>query len=97
MSWLFFIFINVLATSVANLYQKIAMREEKSDAVASGTAFMILTAFLYLIFALIKGFTFPSLSLAPYFLGTMTFYAAGTICLFRESVSNLAPSIDTSA
>ena len=83
MSWLLLVVISVVATSVANLYQKIAMREEKSDAVASAIAFQILTGLCYAIFALIKGFHVPQMWLAPYFLGTMVLYAAGTVCFFR--------------
>jgi uncharacterized membrane protein len=83
MSWIFITIISVIAASVANLYQKMVMRDEKSDAIASAIAFQVVTTILYAIFALIKGFRFPELSLAPYFLGTMALYAAGTICFFR--------------
>lgn len=83
MSWIILAIINVIATAVANLYQKIAMREEKNDAISSAIAFQLLTGICYLVFALIKGFQLPPISLAPYFLGTMTFYAAGTVCIFR--------------
>lgn len=83
MSWIILAIINVLATAVANLYQKIAMREEKNDAISSAIAFQLLTGLCYLTFALIQGFQLPPISLAPYFLGTMTFYAAGTVCFFR--------------
>ena len=83
MSWIFLAIINVFATAVANLYQKIAMREEKSDPISSAIAFQLLTGVCYLVFALIKGFQLPPISLAPYFLGTMTFYAAGTVFIFK--------------
>lgn len=83
MSWILFAVIYVFAASVANLYQKIAMREEKSDAVASSIVFQIFFGICLSVFALIKGFHIPPASLAPYFLGSSIFYAIGTVFLFR--------------
>ncbi len=83
MHWLILVFINVLAIAVANLYQKIAMREEKSDPVVSAITFQILTTCCYTAFALTKGLQFPEISLAPYFLGSMLLYATGIVCFFR--------------
>lgn len=83
MNWLFFALLSVLAGSVSNLYQKIAMREEKTDAVASAVTFQILTGVAYFIYALIRGFHIPDISLAPYFLFSMILYATGTVFFFR--------------
>jgi len=83
MSWLLLIIINVVVISVASLYQKIAMREEKSDAVVSATTFMIVSGICYFIYALIKGFHIPSITLLPFFIITATLYAAGTILFFH--------------
>lgn len=83
MNWIFFALVNVIAISIASLYQKIAMREEKSDPIVSAIVFQLLSGVCYVLFALYKGFHLPSLSLAPYFIGTMILYAAGTIFFFR--------------
>lgn len=83
MQWLFFALLSVIAGSVSNLYQKIAMREEKSDAVASAVTFQILTGIAYFTYALIRGFHLPDVSLIPYFLVSMLLYAAGTVFFFR--------------
>lgn len=83
MSWLIFAFINVIMSSVASLYQKIAMREENTDAVVSATTFMIVSSICYFIYALIKGFHIPSFSLLPFFIITATLYAVGTILFFN--------------
>jgi uncharacterized membrane protein len=83
MHWLVLVFINVIAIAVANLYQKIAMREEKSDAIAAAMTFHILTGVCYAIFAFVKGFQIPDISLAPYFLASMALYAVGTVYFFR--------------
>lgn len=83
MSWIFFAVIYVCAASIANLYQKIAMREEKSDAAASSIIFQIFLGICLSVFALIKGFHVPQVSLVPYFLGSSIFYAIGTVFLFR--------------
>lgn len=83
MSWIFFAFINVIMSSVASLYQKIAMREEKTDAVVSAITFMIVSGACYFIYALTQGFHLPSITLLPYFLSTASLYAAGTILFFH--------------
>lgn len=83
MSWILIMIINVIVISIASLYQKIAMREEKSDAVVSAITFMLITGVCYFAYAFYKGFHVPSITLAPYFLGTMTLYAAGTILFFN--------------
>jgi uncharacterized membrane protein len=83
MSWLLFVIFSVITGSAANIYQKMTMREEKSDAEASAIAFQWLTGTCYAIFALVSGFHIPPLWLAPYLLASSTLYAAATICLFR--------------
>ncbi|MEK7060766.1 MAG: DMT family transporter [Patescibacteria group bacterium] len=83
MSWLLFVFINVIVMSVASLYQKIAMRDENTDAVISATTFMIVSGICYFLYALIKGFHIPTISLLPYFIITATLYAVGTILFFH--------------
>lgn len=83
MSWLFFASVNVVMSSVASLYQKIAMREKETDAVVSATTFMIVSGICYFIYALIKGFHIPSITLLPFFIITATLYAAGTILFFH--------------
>lgn len=83
MSWIFFASINVVMSSVASLYQKIAMREEKTDAVVSAITFMIVSGLCYFIYALIQGFHLPPITLVPYFLYTASLYAAGTILFFH--------------
>ncbi|MEK7577470.1 MAG: EamA family transporter [Patescibacteria group bacterium] len=83
MNWIFFALVNVVAISIASLYQKMAMREEKSDPIVSAIVFQLLTGVCYAVFAWYKGFNLPSVSLVPYFIGTMILYAAGTIFFFR--------------
>lgn len=83
MSWLFFAFINVIMSSVASLYQKIAMREEKTDAVVSAITFMIVSGTCYFIYALTQGFHLPDIALLPYFFISASLYAAGTILFFH--------------
>lgn len=83
MSWLFFAFINVVMASVASLYQKVAMREEKTDAVVSAITFMLLSDACYFVYALVTGLHLPPISIVPYFLGASILYAAGTVLFFR--------------
>lgn len=83
MSWILIMIINVVVMSVASLYQKIAMREETTDAVVSATTFMIVSGLCYFIYALIQGFHIPSITLLPYFILTASLYATGTILFFH--------------
>lgn len=83
MHWIIFAVIGVIATTVANLFQKIAMRDEKSDPVTSSIYFQFLMGTLASFFALLRGFSFPESYLVPYFLGSGILYAVGTICFFR--------------
>lgn len=83
MSWILIMVINVIVMSVASLYQKIAMREENTDAVVSATTFMIVSSICYFIYALIKGFHIPSFSLLPFFIISAALYAVGTMLFFH--------------
>lgn len=82
MNWLVFACINIVAISIANLYQKIAMRNETSDPVVSAVVFQILTGTCYFFYALTQGFHVPPASFTTYFLSSMVLYAAGTIFFF---------------
>lgn len=83
MHWLFLAAINVVASSVAALFQKISMKEAKSDPVISAIAFQFILGLIASVFTLAKGFRLPNSSLIPYFVGSGALYAVGTVCFFR--------------
>ncbi|MBI5614354.1 DMT family transporter [Candidatus Gottesmanbacteria bacterium] len=83
MHWIIFGIFGVIATTVANLFQKIAMKDEKSDPVISAIFFQFILGFVTSFFTLVKGFYLPDASLIPYFLCSGALYATGSICFFR--------------
>lgn len=83
MSWLPLAFISVVSASFSSLFQKIAMKDQKSDPVVSAIAFQFILGFIVSIFALAKGFQLPDSSLIPYFLASSVLYGVGTVCFFK--------------
>ena len=85
MSWLFILLINVIAISVATLFQRLAMKKEESDPVLSSIVFQLLLGFIIIPFAIIQGFSWPNLAeLWPYFLFSTILYAFGSIMFFKS-------------
>lgn len=83
MHWLIFSAINVIAISVSSLFQKLAMKNEKSDPVTSTAIFQFLFAFFGLLAAIVSGFHVPQLWLMPYFVLSAILYAVGTTSFFK--------------
>jgi len=83
MHWLIFAGISVLTFAVASLFQRLAMKEEKSDPVTSSIIFQLLLGLGSTIIALIVGFHPPPAYLWPYFLAAGFLYAFGSLFFFR--------------
>lgn len=84
MTWLTLALIGILSVSVANLFQKLAMKKEESDPVISTIAFQFITAIFAFIFSGIEGFKLPPVSLIfPNFLISTVFYGFGTLLIFK--------------
>jgi transporter family protein len=84
MTWFIFALISIFAIAIANIYQKLAMREIESDPLAAGIFFQFLLALITGIFAFFYGFHAPPFSQFPwYFLNSAVFYAAGTFFIFK--------------
>lgn len=85
MSWLFLLSINVVAISIASLFQRLAMKEEKNDVVLSTTIFQFLLGLIVFPYAISRGFIFPSLAtLWPLFLFSAVLYAIGSVMFFKS-------------
>lgn len=85
MSWLIIVFINVLAISVATLFQRLAMKEEGSDPITSTMIFQLLLGVLVLPFAISQDFTWPPLfEHWPLFLFSALLYAFGSVFFFKS-------------
>jgi uncharacterized membrane protein len=85
MSWLLIIFINVVAISLASLFQRLAMRQENSDPLLSSIFFQFLLGVVVLSFAIINGFVWPDWSATwPLFLFSAVLYAFGTLLFFKS-------------
>lgn len=72
MNWLVFALLSVIGFSLANLFRKIVMKDDKTDAIASAIVFQFLAGVLIGIFALYKGFIIPPFAQYP-----MNFFLAG--------------------
>ncbi len=85
MSWLLLLFINVIAISVASLFQRLAMKEKESDPVLSTTIFQFILGLIVLPFAISRGFVFPPFAtLWPLFLFSSVLYALGSVMFFKS-------------
>lgn len=83
MIWYIFALISVLSISVANIYQRVVMKERESDPLGSAIVFQFLLAAITGVFALWKGFVAPPIYLFPFnFVISAVFYAGGTLALF---------------
>jgi uncharacterized membrane protein len=84
MTWFIFALISIFAIAIANVYQKLAMRETESDPLAAGIFFQLVLTLITGVFAFFYGFHAPPFSQFPfYFLNSAVFYAAGTFLIFK--------------
>ncbi|MBI5123203.1 hypothetical protein HZA75_05080 [Candidatus Roizmanbacteria bacterium] len=65
MTWLYYIILSIFAGSIANLLNKILMKDDKSDPMLSSILFQFLLAFFFFLLSLIKGFVMPSIFIYP--------------------------------
>lgn len=102
MNWFILTLISIVTLSVANLLQRVLMKEEKSDPIAYSIVFQITCAVLVAIFAFGKGFVIPPINnLAPNFILEAVLYAGSILFLFKAlkttQVSQVAIISTTSA
>ena len=84
MSWQLLLAISIISISIANLYQRVAMKEEASDPFAGAIIFQIILAILTGVFALlIRGINFPPVNLIGYFGISTVLYGLGTLSYFK--------------
>ncbi len=84
MNWIILAIISVFCTALANIFQRILMRDDKSDPILFSIVFQILITLITFSFAFFKGFVFPSLSvLWPNFILGALLYAAAVIFNFK--------------
>ena len=84
MHWLFFAAISIFFLSIANVLQRVLMKEDKSDPTAYSIVFgFLLTAIIGSI-SLIKGFQMPPITQYPLqFLLVGVLYGFGTVFVFK--------------
>lgn len=86
MHWLILALISIVSISVANIYQRMAMRDEGSDPIAGAIVFQFVLTFIVGGFALLHGFVFPPFREYPLqFLISSVFYALGTLAYFHAA------------
>jgi drug/metabolite transporter (DMT)-like permease len=84
MNWFLFASISIFSSAIANLLQKNAMKEEKSDPITYSIFFQFSLAIFTGLFALFKGFNSPPLhEFWLNFLVSAFLYGMGTLSLFK--------------
>lgn len=84
MSWIFFALISILSLSIANLLQRVLMKNEDSEIFSYSIVFQITCALIVGAFAFIKGFSLPPIFQLPWnFLFMTVLYGTGTLLLFK--------------
>ena len=86
MNWLFLALVSVLTISIANILERILLKEDESDPIGYAIIFQFLLGFIVLLFALLLGrFTFPELTIvtAIRFLISGMLWAGATTFTFK--------------
>lgn len=84
MSWFFLTILYVIGGSIANIFRKVLLNDERSDTIASAIIFQILGAVIVGIFAVIHGFIMPPIAQHPFnFMLQASFWGIATLCLFK--------------
>jgi len=84
MTWFLLSITSVAAIAIANLFQRILMKDEASNVVAYSLVFQLMSASLIGLFAFTQGFIMPPIQELWLNFGLMTIlYASGTILLFK--------------
>lgn len=84
MTWLYYIILSIFAGSIANLLNKILMKDNKSDPMLSSILFQFLLAFFFFLLSLIKGFVMPPIFIYPLnFILNGFLYGLGTFFIFK--------------
>lgn len=84
MNWLFFALLSAITLSIANLLQRVMMKQESSNVLAYSIVFQFLCAIIVGIFSFFKGFVMPPVTHMPInFLLMAIFYGLGTFLLFK--------------
>lgn len=84
MDWLLLTLASVFIVSLANILQRVLMRDDKSNPYSYAFIFHILLGILNLVFALIHGFQLPPLDGSfIYFIIAAVLWGGGTVFLFK--------------
>ena len=84
MNWFFFAILSVISLSFSSIFQRILMKEEKSDSLSYSVTFQFICTIIVGVYALIEGFVLPPIAQQPFFylLGGVL-YGGGTLFLFK--------------
>jgi len=84
MNWFYFAMFSSLATAIANILNKVLMKNDKSDALLSAILFQFTITSFYFIITVFTGFIMPPIMKYPVnFLLAGFFYGMGTYCIFQ--------------
>lgn len=86
MLWFYLLLISVFGSAIANIFRRVAMKYDKSDAVASAVVFQFIGALLVGMVALWHGFVLPPIARYPWnVIAQAIFWGGATLSLFQAS------------
>lgn len=86
MLWFYLTLLSVIGTAIPNIYRRMVMAQDKSDAFASAILFQFFGTVVVGVFAIWHGFVLPPYTRYPInFLIEAVFWSMATLCLFKAS------------
>lgn len=84
MTWFLFVILSISAGSIANLLNKVLMKDNKSDPVMSSILFQFILGSIFLLLAIFFGFKMPPIATYPInFILSGVLYGVGTLFSFK--------------
>lgn len=88
MNWFYLTLIDVLGAATANIFRRVAMKDDKSDAIASTIVFQLIGTFIVAVIVLFRGFHLPPIKEYPLnFILQGVFWGSASYCIFKASRS----------
>lgn len=86
MTWFYLVLLSVVGTAIANIFRRVAMKYDKSDAIASAIVFQLVGALIVGIFAFWHGFVMPPIARYPLnVILQAVLWGSATLSLFKAS------------
>src|SRR6185312_10140000 len=86
MTWFYLALLSVVGSAVANIFRRVAMKNDESDAIASAVIFQFIGAIVVGVFAIWHGFIMPPIAKYPInIILQAILWGSATLFLFKAS------------